>query len=138
MRGLHSPSETLKGSTQHWNARNYIVHQGFDMGAVIEIRDEVKRPGRIDICELQALIILLDRQTVYSPNKAKLRAWVVSVKPDYFRALEAYVDQSVNPKEFHFSIVDEETWADRTTKNLESNDKQWKWLISWIFAQPIN
>ncbi|KAK8070696.1 hypothetical protein PG997_010899 [Apiospora hydei] len=131
MTGLNSPSENNgpphinEGrGLQHWNARSYIVHQNGDMGAVIGIEDSERTPGSIDICELQALMILLDRQTVYHPEKAKLRAWVVSVKPDYLRALEAYVDQSVDRYTFHFSIVGETTWEERVTRNLESTDPQ--------------
>ncbi|KAK7946364.1 uncharacterized protein PG986_010685 [Apiospora aurea] len=145
MSGLNSPSENNgpphinEGrGLQHWNAKSYLFHQNGDMGAVIGIEDSAHTRNTIDVCELQALMNLLDPQTVYNPNKAKLRAWVVSIKTGYFRALEAYVDQSVDRFAFHVSILDEETWAEHATRNLESTDKQWKWLLSWAFAQPIN
>lgn len=46
MRGLNSPSENLGGKRQHWQTRKSIV-QGLeaDMGAAIEVRDGVFRPG---------------------------------------------------------------------------------------------
>ncbi|KAK7972616.1 hypothetical protein PG996_006824 [Apiospora saccharicola] len=71
MYGLYSPSENLGGKRQHWQARNYIVHPDSDMGAVIEVRDGDFRPGTIDVCELQALVILLDRQMMCYPEKGK-------------------------------------------------------------------
>ncbi|KAK8102329.1 hypothetical protein PG984_015475 [Apiospora sp. TS-2023a] len=137
MDGLYSPSENLGGKRQHWQARNYIVHPDSDMGAVIEVADGVFRPGTIDVCELQALVILLDRQMMYCPEKAKPRAWVVSIKPEHFRVLEAYLDQRVNPYEFHFSIVEECSYIGARTKRLDGKDKEWKWLLSWALAQLL-
>ncbi|KAK6856533.1 hypothetical protein PG995_006720 [Apiospora arundinis] len=106
------------------------------MGAVIDIRDELKRGVcGIEVCEMLALTILLDRQTGFHPDKEKLKAWVISIQADYFCVLEAYLHQSVNPCAFYFSIVDEQDWKQAGEKNLEGGDKEWEWLPSWAFPQ---
>ncbi|KAK7917695.1 hypothetical protein PG985_011303 [Apiospora marii] len=136
MRGLHSPSANAQGAMYHWSAGHYIVHNpDKEMGAIIEIPDGVHTPRSIDYCELHALCILLARQKTYGYAKPKLSAWVISIKPDHFRVLEAYLDQNVDPHAFHFSIVDECRWMKRKTRNLDGSDVEYKWLLSWALAQ---
>ncbi|KAK8102324.1 hypothetical protein PG984_015470 [Apiospora sp. TS-2023a] len=140
MYGLCSPSTSLHGSMQHWSARHFIVHNpDREMGAIIAMTGGVHTPNSIDHCELQALTILLDRQQViYLPKKMKLSAWLISIKPEYFRVLEAYLDQNVDPHTFHFSIVDECRWGKRARRNLDGSDKEYEWLLSWALAQPAH
>ncbi|KAK8005590.1 hypothetical protein PG990_011627 [Apiospora arundinis] len=45
------------------------------------------------------------------------------------------VDQSVNPYVFYFSIVDKQDWKQAGKKNLEGDDKEWEWFLSWAFPQ---
>ncbi|KAK7973715.1 hypothetical protein PG989_015563 [Apiospora arundinis] len=136
MQAVGSPARHLHDAHQHWNARNYLVNHEYDMGAVIDIRDEAKRGVRgIEVCEMLAFTILLDRQTGFRPDKQKLKAWAISIRADYFRVLEAYLDQGVNPYVFYFSIVDEQDWKQAGKKNLEGNDKEWEWLLLWAFPQ---
>ncbi|KAK7917694.1 hypothetical protein PG985_011302 [Apiospora marii] len=129
---------------QHWLANNYMVYRdGFDMGAVIKIHrsgDHTWHRDTIEVAELQALIILLDRQTIYAPKKRKLRAWLVSVNTERFRVLEAYLDQDADAHSFHFSILDERAWPleDQYPKNdIHGDDETWKWLLSWVLPQPL-
>ncbi|KAK6840022.1 hypothetical protein PG987_005888 [Apiospora arundinis] len=136
MQAVGSPARHLHGAHQHWNARNYLVNQEYDMEALIDIRDELKRGVcGIEVYEMLALTILLDRQTGFHPDNQKLKALVISIQANYFCVLEAYLDQSVNPYVFYFSIVDEQDWRQAGKKNLEGDDKEWEWLLSWNFTQ---
>ncbi|KAK8023850.1 hypothetical protein PG993_011916 [Apiospora rasikravindrae] len=143
MRGFGSPNQNLKGERQHWNAKNWLVTEtDSHMGAVIEMYgvDSSHTTG-IDVCEIQALIILLDRQVVLRPRKQKLKAWLVSVQMNRgFRALEAWLDQSVDEYVFHFAVVDERGWPrdSESHKTIDGSTDEWKWLLSYVLAQSID
>ncbi|KAK6822500.1 hypothetical protein PG987_014045 [Apiospora arundinis] len=145
LRGVQSPALNSQGiPVQHWTAMSYIFMRGTaDMGAVIMSRNESIIPYSIDVCEMQALIILLDRQTVFQPNKMKLRAWLISINPNRgFRILEAWLDQNTNKYAFHFSILEERSWPPPEVyqlgwrnKLIDGSTDEWKWLLSWALAQ---
>lgn len=135
MKGLLPMSRTDR-RLQHWKSLNYIRHENGDLGAIVEIHDGDFHPNTIDNCELFALSILLDRQTCWDNNKPKLKAWIVSIKTHHFRILEAYLDQQLNKNDFHFSIVEERPYTKGRVKSLDGGDEEWKWLLSWVFAQP--
>ncbi|KAK6839256.1 hypothetical protein PG987_005122 [Apiospora arundinis] len=139
------------------SATGYLCsREGWDLGAVIDMpRDRSKggdpdtveepeswHPDTVEVCEIRALFRLLKRQKALAPAKRKLRAWVVSMTQDRFRALEVYVDQDVDVHEFHISILGECAWSgdDRILpgKQLWGDDKELKWLLSWILAQPLD
>lgn len=142
MRGLQSPALNSQGiPVQQWRARSYIFMRGTaDMGAVIQSLHESITPNSIDVCEMQALIILLDRQTAFRSDKQKLRAWLISInRRRGFRILEAWYDQN-DKYAFHFSILQRRPWvggnkAGWRNKLIDGSTDEWKWLLSWALAQ---
>ncbi|KAK8102330.1 hypothetical protein PG984_015476 [Apiospora sp. TS-2023a] len=135
----------MKWRVQHWRARSYMVYRdGFDMGAFVQLHrggDHTWHRDTVEVTELQALIILLDRQTIYAPQKQKLRAWLVSGNDKRFRVLEAYLDQDVDVHALHVSILDERAWpveGQQPRTNSYGDDLVWKWLLSWVFPQPLS
>ncbi|KAK8074015.1 hypothetical protein PG994_004914 [Apiospora phragmitis] len=130
---------------QHWMAGCYMCYRDrFDMGAVIQLHrncDDTWHRNTVEVAELQTLIILLDRQTVYAPEKRKPRAWLISVNRESFRVLEAYLDQDVDMYAFHVFVLGERAWpvgAPYPRKDIYGDDPAWKWPLSWVMPQPLN
>ncbi|KAK8070695.1 hypothetical protein PG997_010898 [Apiospora hydei] len=113
------------------------------MGAVVEMYGEEVHDAAtaLDVCEIQALIILLDRQTVADPDKEKLGAWLVSIQRGRgFRVLEAWLDQGVDEYEFHFAVRGVEWPLNErgVEKTVDGSTEEWKWLLSWVLAQSVD
>ncbi|KAK8004864.1 hypothetical protein PG990_010901 [Apiospora arundinis] len=144
MRGRHSPAHNrVESGVQPWHALCYMLHrQGWDMGAVLGIHASETDPGSIEVCEIQALLIMLERQKLFDREKRVLRSWMVSVKRKRgFRIMEAWVDQEVEKPELHFSLLEDRPWPkDGEEGELpehidDDTTQEWRWLLSWVFAQ---
>ncbi|KAK8876867.1 hypothetical protein PGQ11_001813 [Apiospora arundinis] len=146
MRGLQSPARNrVESGVQPWKTQCYMLdRQEWNMGAVLEIHDSIgpSNNDHIEVCELQALLILLERQTAFDPKKVVLRAWLVSVKRHRgFRVMEAWVDQSFNTPTFHFTLLGERYWPKIDygvgvyPQTIDGRTDEWDWLLKWLFAQ---